>query len=121
MAASTAAGARSVREDTIHTSLHKVPEIVFSGVITAGTALFSNRLPPPNLKTLAARIESPAFFIYATRGAGGEDNNPEYYEAAGGQRQIWKIDTTHTHGLSTRPREYKRRVVDFFDRTLSGG
>ncbi len=119
---SDGAGARSVREDTVKVTLQKVPEIVFSGVMTAGTALFSNRLPPPNLKSLAGRItETPVFFIYATRGAGGEDNNPDYYAAARGPKQIWRIETSHTHGLSARGAEYERRVVGFFDRTLRGG
>jgi dienelactone hydrolase len=117
---SEGAGTRSSREDVIHTSLHRVPELVFTGVLTAGTALFSSRLPPPSLKDLARRSETPTFFIYAAHGQGGEDNNPEYYRAASGPKQIWKIDTSHTHGLSARPREYERRVVDFFDRTLLG-
>jgi len=118
---SEGAGSRSVREDTINASLRTVPEIWFTGLMTAGTALFSNRLPPPNLKELAGRIEStPVFFIYATKGAGGEDNNPDYYEATAAPKQIWNIDTSHTHGLSSRPVEYERRVVGFFDRTLRG-
>jgi hypothetical protein len=97
----------------------KVPEIVVSSVITAGTALFSNQLPPPNLKDLSGRITStPVFFIYAVHGAGGEENNPDYYAAARRPKQIWKIDTSHTDGLTARPREYERRVVGFFDRTL---
>jgi len=118
---SEGAGARSVREDTVHASLGRMPLIWFSGVMTVGTALFSNRLPPPNLKDLSGRITQPAFFIYARKGAGGEDNNPDYYAAARGPKQLWKIDTSHTHGLSARPAEYERRVVGFFDRTLSGG
>jgi uncharacterized protein len=117
---SEGAGARSFREDTVHASASKVPEIWFSGVMTAGTALFSNRLPPPNLKGLAGRIQTPVFFVYAKKGAGGEDNNPDYYAAARGPKQIWKIDTSHTHGLTARPVEYERRVVRFFDRALSG-
>jgi uncharacterized protein len=118
---SEGAGARSVREDTIHVSASKLPEIWFSGVMTAGTALFSNRLPPPSLKSLAGRIaQTPVFFVYATKGAGGEDNNPDYYAEARGPKQIWKIDTSHTHGLTARPVEYERRVVSFFDRALSG-
>ena len=117
---SDGAGARSVREDTVHVSANKVPEVWFSGVMTAGMALFSNRLPPPNLKDLSGRITQPAFFIHAKKGAGGEDNNPDYYAAARGPKQIWKIDTSHTHGLSARPVEYERRVVGFFDRTLRG-
>jgi hypothetical protein len=118
---SEGAGSRSVREDTIKTTLSRVPQVWFTGVMTAGMALFSNRLPPPSLKTLAGRIEStPVFFIYAKKGAGGEDNNPEYYKGTPGPKQIWKIDTSHTHGLSARPVEYERRVVGFFDRALRG-
>jgi dienelactone hydrolase len=117
---SEGAGARSVREDTVHVSANKVLQVWFSGVLTAGMALFSDRLPPPNLKDLAGRIAQPVFFIHAKKGAGGEDNNPDYYAAARGPKQIWKIDTSHTHGLSARPAEYERRVVGFFDRTLSG-
>jgi hypothetical protein len=118
---SEGAGARSIREDTIHVSASKLPEIWFSAVITAGTALFSNRLPPPSLKSLAGRIaQTPVFFVYATKGAGGEDNNPDYYAEARGPKQIWKIDTSHTHGLTARPVEYERRVVEFFDQALSG-
>jgi uncharacterized protein len=119
---SEGAGYRSVRENALRMSLRKVPEVVITGVMTAGTALFSNRVPPPNLKTLAGRItRTPVFFIYARHGQGGEDNNPAYYRAARGPKQLWQIDTTHTHGLSARPQEYERRVVGFFDHTLSGG
>ena len=117
---SDGAGWRSVREDTIGLRLKDVPEMVLDSVTTAGMTVFSDRLPPPNLKTLAGRIEAPVFLIYATHGAAGEDNSPVYHDALRGPKQIWKIDTSHTHGLSARPREYERRVVDFFDRTLRG-
>jgi dienelactone hydrolase len=115
---SDGAGSRSVREDTVHMRAGKIPEIVMSSVLTAGTALFANQLPPPSLEELSGRITAPVFFIYATHGAGGEENNPEYYDAARGPKQIWQIDTSHTHGLTDRPVEYERRVVGFFDRTL---
>jgi fermentation-respiration switch protein FrsA (DUF1100 family) len=121
---SDGAGSRSYREDAIgmSASLGDVTKVYFTGLLSAGMALFSNRLPPPNLKTLVGRVEStPLFFIYATHGAGGEDNNPVYYDAAHVPKRIWLIDTTHTHGLSTRPREYEQRVVQFFDRTLLRG
>jgi len=118
---SDGAGSRSVREDTVHVHAGKLPEIAISGVMTAGMALFSNRLPPQNLKDLAGRITTtPVFFIYATKGAGGEENTPDYYAAARGRKQIWLVETTHTHGLTTRPLDYERRVVRFFDRALRG-
>ena len=116
---SDGAGSRSVREDTVHMRLAKVPQIVFSGVMTGGMALFSNQPPPPNLETLTDEIApTPVFFIYAERGAGGEENTPDYYRAAGQPKQIWKIATSHTHGLSARPKEYERRVIGFFNRSL---
>jgi fermentation-respiration switch protein FrsA (DUF1100 family)/uncharacterized membrane protein len=118
---SDGAGARSVREDVVHVRASKLPEIAVSAVTTAGMVVFANQLPPPNLKNLAPKIAPTAvFFIYATKGAAGEDNNPEYYEAAGEPKQIWKVDTSHTHGLTDRPREYERRVVGFFNETLRG-
>jgi fermentation-respiration switch protein FrsA (DUF1100 family) len=115
---SDGAGARSVREDAIGPTFHKLPEIAFSAVMTAGLTVFSNRPPPPSLRTLARRITTPLFFVYATRGAGGEERNPQYYAAARGPKRIWQIETTHTHGLRTHPQEYERRVMGFFDRTL---
>jgi len=39
-------------------------------------------------------------------------------EAARSPKQIWRIDTSHTHGLDARPLEYERRIVGFFDRAL---
>jgi hypothetical protein len=74
--------------------------------------------PPPNLEDLAGRIRAPIFYIYAERGAGGEENNPQYYAATHAAKQLWLIKTTHTHGLAARPAEYERRVVGFFDRAL---
>ena len=115
---SEGAGARSVREDVIRMRASKVPQLVTSTVLTAGTALFSNQAPPASLEKLAGEIKTPVFYIYATQGAGGEENNPDYYEATRSTKQIWKIDTSHTHGLSAQPEEYERRVVGFFDRTL---
>ena len=119
---SDGAGSRSVREDTVHKSVKKVPEIVFSSVMTAGTALFANQLPPPNLRDLAGEIAptTAVLLVHASKGAGGEENNPEYYDAVRGPKQIWKIQTSHTHGLSSHPREYERRVVGFLDRRLRG-
>jgi len=117
---SDGAGWRSVRDDLVGLRVRDVPELVFDFVSTAGMAVFSDQLPPPSLKTLAGRIEAPVFLVYATHGAAGEDNSPAYYDALRGPRKLWKIDTSHTHGLSARPVEYERRIVGFFDRTLRG-
>jgi uncharacterized protein len=116
---SDGAGARSVREDVVHMRASKVPEIVSSAVMTAGVTIFANELPPPSLVDLVPKIAPTAvFFIHATKGAGGEDNNPDYFDAAGTPKRIWKIETSHTHGLTDYPDEYEQRVIAFFDRTL---
>ena len=116
---SDGAGARSVREDVVHMRASKVPEIISSAVMSAGVTIFANQLPPPSLVDLAPKIAPTAvFFIYATKGAGGEDNNPDYFEAAGTPKRIWKVETSHTHGLTDHPQEYEQRVIAFFDQTL---
>ena len=116
---SDGAGARSVREDVVHVRASKLPEIVSSAVMTGGVAIFANQLPPPSLVDLVPKIAPTAvFFIHATKGAAGEDNNPDYFEAAGTPKRIWKIETSHTHGLTDHPQEYERRVIAFFDRNL---
>ena len=116
---SDGAGARSVREDVVHMRASKLPEIISSAVMTGGVSIFANQLPPPSLVDLVPKIAPTAvFFIHATKGAAGEDNNPDYFDAAGSPKQIWKIETSHTHGLTDHPQEYERRVIAFFDRTL---
>jgi dienelactone hydrolase len=116
------AGARSLREDLARSDRDKWGEIPTSVVITAGTALFSNQAPPPNLKGLVAHIAPRSvFLIYAEHGQPNEiDLTQKYYKSAREPKALWEVpDAGHTHGLSVRPREYERRVVTFFDRALA--
>jgi uncharacterized protein len=120
---SEGAGARSIRENLEKPrTLGGLTELGVSLGLTAGTALFSNHMPPPNLKHLSAQIApSSVFFIYALYGTGGEEKqlNPKYYAAAGGPKQIWEIsEASHTGGITARPKEYERRVIGFFDDAL---
>jgi hypothetical protein len=118
---SEGAGERSVRE-----AVMRGPRGWFSlptaAVQTAALAVLSDTLPPPSLEDVAARITPrPIFLIYAGRGAGGEDLNPAFYRAAKQPKRIWKIpESHHVGGLSTRPLEYERRVIDFLDDALLG-
>ena len=90
-----------------------------SAVISLGTAIFSNKLPPPSLTTLSGRIDAPVFFIYAAHGQGGEELNPKYYAAAHEPKTLWRVtEGKHTGGIEARPAEYERRVVGFFDEYL---
>ena len=116
---SEGAGVRSIREDLIRgpRGWFALPE---AAVQTGALAVMSGTPPPPALDDLAARIAPrPLFLIYAGQGVGGEELNPEYFEAASQPKTLWKIDeAVHVGGLDARPREYEERVVGFFDRAL---
>jgi MYXO-CTERM domain-containing protein len=121
---SEGAGERSIREYLDMTGGRKWGDIPTSAALTAGTALFSNHMPPPSLKDLVGRISpTPVFFIYGEHGQDGERNlNPTYYKAAGKPKTIWEVSGSgHVGGITAQPREYERRVVGFFDRALLNG
>ena len=116
---SEGAGIRSVREAAESSGAEKWAGLPTWGAITAGTAVFSNHSPPPNLKGLVSDIGPEALFlIYADQGQGGENLSADYYEVAGRAKQFWKTDSKHTGGYDAAPREYERRVVNFFRRSL---
>jgi fermentation-respiration switch protein FrsA (DUF1100 family) len=117
---SEGAGIRSIREAMERTGLARWLGAPQWTVITAATAVFANRGPPPNLKNLVGIVSPrPVFLIHATHGQGGEELNAVYYAAAGEPRELWEIpDAPHTGGLGARPEEYERRVIGFFDRAL---
>ena len=91
-------------------------------VLTAAVAAFANEAPPANLRHLVADIAPRAVFLIAAgHGVDSEVLNKRFYQAAGEPRTLWEIpEAGHTGGLESRPREYERRVVAFFDRSLPG-
>ena len=97
-------------------------ESLADGAVTLATALFTNDLPPPSLKSEVAKIApTPVFFIYGEHGQGGTESGPTngFYAAAQKPKQIWEVpDAQHIAGITTRPEEYERRVVGFFDDAL---
>jgi uncharacterized protein len=99
-------------------------EIVADTSISLATALFTNDLPPPSLKSEVGKIAPNAvFFVYGEKGQGGAETKPNqsFYEAAGEPKQIWEVPNgQHIAGLKTQPAEYERRVIAFFDRALLG-
>ena len=96
--------------------------ILGDGAVTVATALFTNTLPPPSLKSEVARIASTAvFFVYGEHGQGGTEVKPNksFYAAARGPKQIWEVPNgQHIAGITTEPEEYERRVIGFFDDAL---
>ncbi len=121
---SDGAGSRSIREDVTLPGWRNWGDVPTSLVISAGTAVFSDQLPPPNLEGLVRRMAPrPLLFIY---GQHDQPNvralTPSYYKAAGGLKTLWRVPgASHTGGIDARPREYEQRVIGFFDHTLLGG
>jgi hypothetical protein len=119
---SEGAGTRTFTEDVQEFS---GPELwlgyPFLAVKTAGTALWSNTMPPPSLTTLVPRIAPrPVFLIWSSK-TPGEGMTETYHRLAGEPKAIWEIpEAEHVQGIKARPREYERRVVGFFDSALLG-
>jgi uncharacterized protein len=117
------AGERSVHELLDMTGNDKWLALFSYAPLTAGIALFSNDAPPPSLADLVGRIApTPVFFIYGEHGQDGERNlNPTYYAAAREPKRLWQVPGSgHVGGIDAQPKQYERRVVRFFDRSLLG-
>ena len=90
-------------------------------LMTAALTVFSNHGPPPSIESRIAHIAPRSvFLIHADPGLGAESTRgPIYYAAAGEPKQIWKVPgSEHTGGMHSRPKEYERRVIDFFNHSL---
>jgi fermentation-respiration switch protein FrsA (DUF1100 family) len=96
--------------------------VLGGGVNTLATAVFTNTLPPPSLKSEVAKIAPTAvFFVYGENGQGGSERKPNklFYAAAGEPKQVWEVaGGQHIAGITTQPKEYERRVIGFFDNAL---
>jgi hypothetical protein len=118
---------RSVRDDIANHGVGGIELLAYSIPIvsTAATAVFTNNLPPEALKDLAPRIFPRAvFFIYGEHGQGGTEKKPNegFYAAAGEPKAIWEVPGAQpVGGITTRPAEYERRVIAFFDNALLDG
>jgi hypothetical protein len=120
---SEGAGARTFSEEKDYDDngpVDKALGSVLAGSKTTAIAVFSNRTPPANLKTLSRRIAQPALLIAAPNSGHGEQLNRGYARAAGDSATLWEIpESGHVGGLQARPEEYERRVVGFFDEELA--
>jgi hypothetical protein len=89
-----------------------------SAIATLGTMAFTSDLPPRGLTDLSGEISEPLLVIYSDRGQGGETISRQYFDAAKGPKEVWPAPGGHTGAIDAAPKEYERRVVGFFDRTL---
>ena len=121
---SEGAGTRTIFEE-----VHDVPKpelyLFFPAIAlkTTFVGMFSNTMPPPQLRDLVPEIAPrPALFIWAPNGGNVETENPAYHRLAGDSSEIWAIDDArHIGGITARPEEYDRRVTGFFDDALLAG
>jgi dienelactone hydrolase len=117
---------RSVRDELANHGFRvgELTGLATQAVLTGAVAVFTNNLPPEDLKSLAGRI-SPraAFFIYGEHGQGGSEKKPNqgFYAEAGEPKELWEVPgAQHVGGITTQPTEYERRVIAFFDEALRG-
>ena len=94
--------------------------VIASAVKTGAVSVFANQTPPHHLETYVGRIAPrPLMLIAAPNSGHGEELNRRYERAAGEPTTLWEIpEASHMGGMSSRPAEYERRVVGFFDRAL---
>jgi hypothetical protein len=91
------------------------------GVDTLATAVFTNTLPPPSLKSEIRKIAPTASSSSSETGQNGSETKPNklFYAATREPKQIWEVPNgQHMAGIAAEPAEYERRVVGFFDRIL---
>jgi uncharacterized protein len=123
---SEGAGIRSVLEATLprgESPLELALRYPQDLVQTISVWLLSGEPIPMSLDDASLLIGPRAtFFIYGEDGQEIEKTvNPVYYAAAFPSKSIWEVPGAgHTQGIETQPKEYKRLVLGFFDRTLLG-
>ena len=102
----------------------KPKHVVGYAANTLATAVFTNTLPPPSLKGEVEKIAPNAvFFVYGENGQAGTEAKPNqlFYAGAREPKRIWEVPGgRHIAGITTRPEEYERRVIEFFDEVLLG-
>jgi uncharacterized protein len=117
---SEGASGRSARDDSANGGVSWQNRLG-DAVATVGTALFTSNTPPATLKSLVPKIgERPLFFIYGEKGQPTEKPaNDGFYAEAKGPKELWEVPGSgHIGGIDAQPKEYERRVIGFFDRTL---
>ena len=100
-----------------------VSKVLFTGftaVRVGALSVLTNQAPPAHLESLVSRIAPrPVMLIAAPNSKHGEQLNRDYYAAAKEPKTLWEMpEASHVGGIDSRPREYERRVVRFFDDAL---
>jgi dienelactone hydrolase len=97
----------------------KIEAVAVLGPVVAAYTVLSLHLPPPPIQEQMPRIAPRPVFLIAADTPYEHAATSLYRDAATGPVELWwPEDTPHTGGLAAHPRDYERRVVAFFDRTL---
>ena len=81
--------------------------------------ILSGARPPKPLVDSIARIAPRPVLLIASSARHEIDVNRVYRDKIGTSASLWELPgTTHTKGLSSYPRAYEKRVVDFLDDAL---
>ena len=117
---SEGAGVRSLAEHLHTPDVGRIQRWLSNWVVQTGAlAVLSSTAPPDDLTQLIAEIPPrDVLLIQAEHGAGGEELNRVYVEAAGEPTSLWRATGGHTGALAAQPPAYERRVIGFFDRAL---
>jgi dienelactone hydrolase len=91
----------------------------FAVQYAAAEVLEQHRQMPP-LEKLAAEVPPTPILFIASTWKVERSAAPAYAHAAAASSSLWLVDAGHTQGLRAHPREYRQRVVGFFDRELLG-
>ena len=76
---------------------------------------------PPSLVETIPRISPRAVFLMSSGSGHEAELNRAYARVARWPSRLWEMpDALHAGGLRAYPKEYERRVVDFFDDALLG-
>jgi hypothetical protein len=92
----------------------------FFASLYAASEVLEGSTPGPPLVRLAARVPPTPILFIASTWKVERDAAPIYARAAAASSSLWRVAAGHTQGLKEHPREYRRRVIGFFDRTLLG-
>ena len=118
---SDGAGARTFDDFMSIPGLEKI-----TGIPSMWSQIMTHRIvtgvpPPPPLIELIPQIAPRAVFLIS-RGQGGWGERfltDVYFAAAGEPKQMWVIpEAPHVGGITVRPEEYERNVIEFFDQAL---
>ena len=118
---SEGAGTRSLAEEQV--ALDRRTFWAMSPILAvkqAALVVLSGSAPPDSLVDLVPRIAPrPVLLIASPNSPNLERVNRVYRRLVGPSAALWELpEAGHVQGLATRPDEYERRVVAFFDRAL---